>query len=272
MKLHYFIFILNSINQTVATLRVLGGRDSLKDEFPFAVRLEILIIRQDIKEYFRFCTGTAIRSTWILTAGHCYFKELDHPKVKSFARYNSYFPKFLGQISPLLEFLRHPSYSKLLYENVENDLALFRCEKLSVASYAKISAVDYRSFVGHEALVLGFGSTNASALEKPLQVLKGMLNKCLTNDVETKHMMCLVPSCGLVATICGGDSGGAVLHPSGVVGVNSMSLDDCDENTKTLSRTPGSSASIIAMVSPNLNWIVNIISYKNNANVKFNAF
>ena len=259
-QVYLFLFIIYALYiNAEANLRILGGRDALKNEFPFAIRLEVKEKGSNkLKHYLRFCTGAAIAPTWILTAAHCYSKEYHENQIKQYARYNSYFPKYRGQLSLLLEFHVHPGYDS----RINSDIALFRCEKLSIVSFVKISSIDYTTFVGRETTVLGFGLTNASQLDKPLQVLKGMFSKCDKETEKCRHTLCVAPSCELVATICGGDSGGPVLVSSHVVGVNSQSMDDCDEDTEYMERTPGASASIVAMLSPFIDWIQKVISNK----------
>ncbi|CAH2104112.1 unnamed protein product [Euphydryas editha] len=265
MKFSYLLFILNLTN-CEAALRVIGGRDALKDEFPFAIRLERKdekhIKDENIFSYKQHCTGAALTSEWILAAAHCYDKSL-----KYFARFNSYFPKEKGQISPIIDVYIHPQYVDYRM-NAQNDIGLFRSKNILVSHYAKISAVDYKALIGHEVNILGFGSTNATEYEKPLQVLNGMINNCLPVEKSDRTItytytpVCVVRSCRVKATICGGDSGGPVVHLSGIVGVNSMSHDNCNEFTTSLEITPGTSASMIATVSHALDWISQIISTK----------
>ncbi|XP_045458142.1 chymotrypsin-like elastase family member 1 [Melitaea cinxia] len=249
----------------MAALRVIGGRDALREEFPFAIKLEIkeenLVEDKIVVNYEPLCTGAALTSEWILSAAHCYDKTL-----KTFARFNSYFPKEKGQISPILDVHIHPQYIEYKF-SAYYDMGLFRSKNILVSRYAKISALDYTALFGHEVNILGFGATNASINEKPLQVLNGMINKCssVTNNFKILYEyspLCVVSSCRVEATICGGDSGGPVVHPSGIVGVNSMAENGCDEFTTSLELAPGTSASIIAVVSSALDWISNIISMK----------
>ncbi|XP_050362087.1 trypsin CFT-1-like [Nymphalis io] len=266
MKFTFSLVILKLLS-CEAALRILGGRDALRDEFPFAVRLEAQLTVENINrsknivEYHQLCTGAVVTPKWILTAAHCYFKN-----ISTFARYNSYFPKHMGEISPILEVYIHPQFTQRRIWANQNDVALFLSQNILVSQYAKLSAVDYKTLVGHKVSILGFGATNATKSEKPLQVLEGMMNKCFESEKDfidfAATMMCVVPLCGLEATICGGDSGGPVVHSSGIVGVNSMSVDDCDEFTTKFKRTPGTSASIVAMISHELNWVTNVISNK----------
>ncbi|XP_039754304.1 trypsin-like [Pararge aegeria] len=253
-----------------AGLRILGGRDALKDEFPFAVRLEeqytVVTDGKTQVEYHQYCTGAALTPSWILTAAHCNDgdDEISTSKQNKFARYNSYFPKELGHLSPITKVLAHPNYFMYAFTSLRAiyDVALLQTANIKVGRYGKISAIDYMSFVGHEAVVLGFGGTNATPTEKPLQVLKGMLKNCGEEVGNVYGFLCVVPPCGLEATICGGDSGGPVVHASGIFGVNSMSTGNCNEFSHTL--YPGDAAAIVSMVSPLIDWISNIISNKTN--------
>ncbi|XP_046961311.1 serine protease 1-like [Vanessa cardui] len=246
-----------------AGLRIIGGRDALQNEFPFAIRLEIKIVYNDGHsndvEYEQLCTGAAVSPKWILSAAHCYSDE----GYEIVARYNSHFPKHMGEISPIIKVFNHPQYNEERFGINQNDIALFLSQNILVSQYGKISAVDYMTLVGHKVNILGFGLTNATE-EKPLQVLNGMMNSCLENEKSFEDfmatLMCVVPLCGVQASICGGDSGGPVVHSSGIVGVNSRSFDDCSQFTTDFKNTPGYSASIVAMISHELDWISNIIS------------
>ncbi|XP_046961713.1 serine protease 1-like [Vanessa cardui] len=261
MEFTFSLVILNLL-KCEAALRILGGRDALKDEFPFVVRLDAQVImdhEQSIVEYYQICSGAALTSKWILTAAHCYFDDLS-----MFARYNSYFPDDMGKLSPILKTYIHPQYTTRRIGSNQNDVALFQSQNILVSQYGKISAVDYKTLIGHKVMILGFGGTNATATEKPLQVLDGMMNDCLEDEKDFEDvpatMMCVVPPCGLEATICGGDSGGPVVHSSGIVGVNSMSADDCNEFTTNFKKTPGSSVSMVAVISHEIDWFANVIS------------
>nr|XP_034830883.1 chymotrypsin-1-like [Maniola hyperantus] len=259
-----------------AGLRILGGRDALKDEFPFAIRLENqytkIINGKTEFEYVQFCTGAALTPSWILTAAHCgdedILKSLNvfiTTNPKKFARYNSYFPQKLGQLSPVTRVLIYPGYELVLelrsrVAKFKYDLALFQTENVRISQYAKISAIDYASLVGHEAYLLGFGGNNAIPTEKPLQVLKSILIKCDVREGKFYGLLCIVPRCGVKATTCRGDSGGPVVHGSGIVGVVSAGAA-CDNNDAQ-NILPGYPASFISMISPAIDWISNVLANK----------
>ncbi|XP_050362088.1 trypsin II-P29-like [Nymphalis io] len=261
-----FLLVILKCITCEAALRIIGGRDALEDEFPFAIRLETKIVNNDGHsnniEYEHRCTGAAVSSKWILSAAHCNSDE----GYEIVARYNSHFPKNMGKISPILKVYIHPQYNEQRLQLNQNDIALFLSQNILVSQYGKICAVDYKALVGQEVNILGFGYTNATSSEKSLQVLNGMLNNCLENEISFDfsfaHNMCVVPLCGVEASICGGDSGGPVVHSSGIVGVNSMAVDGCNEFTTKLKKTPGTSASIVAMITHELNWVSSVISTK----------
>ncbi|XP_061377345.1 serine protease ami-like [Danaus plexippus] len=252
-------------------LRILGGRDAFKDEFPYVVRLEEKLLQSATEDkiiHFRqICTGSALTSVWVLSAAHCTDQDFKRSlrKNKAFVRYNSHFPNITGFVTPVTKYIMQPGYIELRGTVKTADVVLIHCVKIKISHFGRVNAVDFKSLMGHEALSLGFGSTNASSFEKPLQVLKGMLSKCTDKELVDMGypIICLSRPCVLTATICGGDSGGPVVHESGIVGVHSSSFDDCDEHTEHLELTPGSSAAIITPVSPVIDWITNIIMSKN---------
>ncbi|CAH2243198.1 chymotrypsin A-like [Pararge aegeria] len=269
--------IIYSISHCESELRIYGGRDALRDEYPYVVRLEEQTdLYEDGKMETRFwpcCTGAALTPSWILSAAHCsveeYYKK--NAKTKLIARFNSYLPKYGGSIKPIFEVKIHPMYYyheldafEQLDFILKNDICLFRSEGILVNHYGKLSPLDYTSLMGHEAHTLGYGLTNATASQKPLQVLKGMIHNCLNEDQKLAYMLCLAPRCGVQTTICGGDSGGPIVHASGIVGVNSNSIGDCNEHSTSLDVSAGTAASVFATVSSNIDWISNIIANKSN--------
>ncbi|XP_069356554.1 kallikrein-2-like [Maniola hyperantus] len=259
------------------SLRIYGGRDAARGEFPYVVRIEEHITyffnRKTERTIWQRCTGAALTPSWILSAAHCVEEaDFNNKNKQLVARYNSYFPKYLGETRPILEAKIHPNFQEIYHDDdvvqqfenfFKDDICLFRSEGIMVDRYGKLSPVDYRSLTGHEAYTLGFGSTNASEYQKPLQVLKGMLYDCIKDhNSRLIYMLCLMPQCGIQTTICGGDSGGPVVHSSGIVGVNSASEGDCNEYSTSLNVTTGTGASVIATVSGSFDWISNIVVNK----------
>nr|XP_034830881.1 tonin-like [Maniola hyperantus] len=261
-----------------AGLRILGGRDALKDEFPFAISLEhryTKIINGKTKfKYRRFCTGAALTPSWILTAAHCddedilkNYNKLITSYPKKFARYNSHYPKEPGYLSPITEVFVYPGYCLNDKAQPKFDIALYKTENVIVSQYGKISAIDFMSLIGHETFLLGFGRTNGSSTERPLQVLNVILINCDLRDSQgLVGVLCVVPRCGLKATSCGGDSGGPLVHSSGIVGVLTGGWGVCNNFDMVLH--PGRASSVISMISHAIDWMSNIIANKTNGDSK----
>ncbi|XP_069355546.1 kallikrein-2-like [Maniola hyperantus] len=274
MCLLFVLLIIYFTQQCQTLLRIYGGRDAVRGEFPYVVRIEehtTLFFNGKIERtIWRRCTGAALTPSWILSAAHCVDEvDFNNKNKQLAARYNSYFPKYQGETRTIFEAKIYPTYTSY-YANLEritehtlrNDLCLLRSEGIVVDHYGKLSIVDYRSLIGHEAYTLGFGGTNASEYSKPLQVLKGMLYDCSKEDIGSIDTLCLMPQCGIQTTICGGDSGGPVVHSSGIVGVNSRSAGNCNEYSTSLNVTTGTNAAVLATVSGKFDWISNIVVNK----------
>ncbi|CAH2040840.1 unnamed protein product, partial [Iphiclides podalirius] len=92
-------------------------------------------------------------------------------------------------------------------------------------------------------------------LKKPLQVLKVLVIKCEEENYKDSQF-CLAPRCGQVATVCGGDSGGPLIHPSGMIGVLVLS----EATGFCLDATEKRRVRIVGYISPvsrYIDWIKN---------------
>lgn len=116
-----------------------------------------------------------------------------------------------------------------------DDIGLLQTEPVLIESYATLSAIDFSALLGHEVTVIGFGLMRVSPnvydfnftlyLVRPLQVMdKSMLRSC---DIKRsgKSMLCAVPICRTAQSAYYGDSGGPVIHASGIAGVNTAIID-----------------------------------------------
>ncbi|CAG9782370.1 unnamed protein product [Diatraea saccharalis] len=135
---------------------------------------------------------------------------------------------------------------------------------INLDSYKKISAVDYSTLFGQEIVAAGYGITKHSHgnvfastfhLNKNLQVLKFLVRKCSEKGTDViRPNMCLSPRCGGTSVACGGDSGGPLLHPSGIVGVLTASSSfGCRPDFKAHGYTLD--FGIATPVSPYIQWI-----------------
>lgn len=261
-------------------LRIIGGTDGDYHKYPYIVRLEIKIMVPlgGTEHYFaalimprHSCTCTALTSTWTLTAAHC-MPEEEHP-AEMYIRYGSERPlDDNAVVVKVLVYKTHPSYKLYLINNtpikIENDVAVLKTEPIIIPLYPRLSAIEYSSLFGQEAIACGFGLTNDTndeqeliadtlTLNKQLQVINVMMMSCTAELLATMHpALCMARKCGNIASVCPGDSGGPLLHKSGVVGVVSLGvMFDCSFN-KEKSNLVG----VITPVSPFVEWIGNIIN------------
>uniref|UniRef100_A0A2A4J845 Peptidase S1 domain-containing protein n=1 Tax=Heliothis virescens TaxID=7102 RepID=A0A2A4J845_HELVI len=214
-------------------LRIIGGSDVNGVDYPYIVKIEYQIIidgQSNVAMTDIFCTGAVLAPTWTLTAGHCL--ELEKTKTDGFSMkiYIRYGTLENNSVSNLIFSVQHPAYRQTLY-NLNNDIALLKTEKISLTQYARVSALDFTTMAGQEVILTGFGLTNttngkvgiASSVNKPLQLLRVVIVHC--NEIQEntlKPAMCLARRCGMSSGLCPGDSGGPMIHASGIVGVNSI--------------------------------------------------
>ncbi|XP_045505899.1 granzyme K-like [Colias croceus] len=147
-------------------------------------------------------------------------------------------------------------------KNGANDIGLMKNEEVKHVTYAKLSAVDYTTFIGLEALSVGYGLMNtdngleaASSGNNTLQILEVMFTKCIDrNRYGRSPAMCTTPKCGAKNSICPGDSGGPIIHKSGVVAVHSTGVK-CQSpyySPRQFRRNLG----VAVPVSPFFSWIL----------------
>ncbi|XP_013173849.1 PREDICTED: transmembrane protease serine 5-like [Papilio xuthus] len=131
----------------------------------------------------------------------------------------------------------HPKYvdrETKQYDVLKNDIGLIETNPMPLKRFIKLSPVDFHTLYGHEAVSGGFGITtknesynktktgNTLKFKKPLQIFKVIINKCM-HTPGLGPLLCLDYRCGTIAVVCGGDSGGPVIHASGIVAVLSAS-------------------------------------------------
>ncbi|CAH3972615.1 unnamed protein product [Pieris brassicae] len=247
-------------------LRIYGGKDADMEKYLFVVFMEkhINITHQGVWKlnYVPLCSGTALSSTWTLTASHCLDNENEALETESlFIRYNT-----AGELQrkKIMKVILSPNL-QLHNVAIANDISLVKTDSIQLPFYAKLSSVDYTTLIGQEAILLGYGQTHTIYEKDPgtnytLKMMDVMLMKCKHFPfIKIYTRMCTVPKCGVSEFLCPGDSGGTVLHSSGVIGVHSASLR-CflQKNSPLFGRF--NYASIDMPVSPYLDWIRNEIT------------
>ncbi|CAG4936025.1 unnamed protein product [Colias eurytheme] len=267
--IYYFLTCLFVVlsGECEAGRRIFQGRDVLLGEFPYVANWGLLKLHGNRETFKPFCTCSIISATWAISAAHC--TQNESLRSYFFLYYGSHISAVRGNFSKVLDVFIHPAYE---FDNSINlrtiDICLLRTQRIQISEYAVISALDYKTLIGQEVYVAGHGRMNVSStysLKKPLQVFKGMINVCLETERPIgSYLICVSSQCGSLAMICGGDSGGPIIHTSGILGVNSASLIDCkyhfynkEINKHTLALA---SSALISPVSPVLDWISRTIN------------
>ncbi|XP_068624824.1 serine protease SSP1-like [Battus philenor] len=271
-------------------LRIYGGRDASPGEYPYVVRLEVLRVTNFtnntvIAKHHHLCTASALTATWALTAAHCIahlnriFFGKPYTMEKLIIRYGHVQSSTWANntFCDVISIVPHPFYyysfvnfgSVKSKTGIKNDIGLVKTTPMHLKSYVKLSAVDYILMYGQEAVVAGFGITTKKLpggkiitedtlkLRKPLQVLTVMITKCPEGTLLAPSF-CLAPRCGHTVTTCSGDSGGPLIHPSGVTGVLSISFrsGSCGKKApKNVGRLAGG----MTPVSPYIEWIYSYV-------------
>ncbi|XP_068626342.1 chymotrypsin-1-like [Battus philenor] len=241
-------------------LRIHGGRDASPGEYP----------------HVHLCTASALTATWAITAAHCitdlsaYYIEDHYTEVKLVIRYGHVDSSTWtnNTFSDVITTVPHPLYiiadgTLNNYFVLRNDIGLVQTTPMHLISYIKLSAVDYLSLYGQEAIFAGFGITTEKLpegkivtdtlqLRKPLQILSVMITKCV-KGLNIRPSVCLAPRCGHTVTVCGGDSGGPLIHPSGIAGV--LSIGPVAGHCLNIPKSSVHYAGGIIPISPYIEWI-----------------
>ncbi|KAJ8737499.1 hypothetical protein PYW08_000094 [Mythimna loreyi] len=264
----FTIFLLR-IGCVPSGLKIESGRDAKDDEFPFIVSLESRIIltfgnKMNAVNNVHLCTCVALSPTWTLTAGHCVdsvgpTKDLsDSLRIQTVIRYGSINSSTVEVIASVL----HPSFHDPQLK-LHNDIGLLRTEIIRLKKFAVLSTVDINTLGGHDVTLVGHTNANGSLriggtdiLDKttPPQLLKLFIVRFDNKNESTLPIKCVVMHCQASSSLCDGDSGGPMLHSTGVIGINTLSLENirlCSAvNKNGLVRMD-----FITPTSPHLKWI-----------------
>lgn len=280
----FWNFLLMELIPTDSTkpMRIIGGRDADETKYQYVVRLQFQIFfserdKIEILKTLHSCTAAVLTPTWALTAAHCFNTQILELELESqdisLRPVVSYGPHNITTFSLVMDIIKHPAYKLRTYELL-NDVALMRHEPITLNQYARLSGLDYVTMFGQEVTLTGYGITSgtsisdntlvhvnhATALGKPLQLSDVVVVQCsVTNYLLLKPRMCLARRCDKLSGVCLGDSGGPVLHDSGVVGINSVGTQQVKKFCTLKAFVTFYDPAEITPTSPYIDWISSII-------------
>lgn len=268
------VFLISFTRNVDTRLRIIGGKDADEHKYPYIVRLQhqFPILGLDTVGHIHVCTCAVIPSTWTLTAAHCleYPENPHNVELKPVIRYGPLEDMWSKKtISEVLLSIKHPGYryGSLVF-NINNDIGLLKSKAITLNEYARVSALDFVTLVGQEVILVGYGITNstkgfiddATEAGKPLQMLDVIVVQCDKKNVDMTPAVCVASRCGQTSGICKGDSGGPMLHPSGVVGINSLGSKNFEKFCSLKLKIPNYDVAVITPISPYVDWISDVIN------------
>ncbi|XP_037975213.2 trypsin CFT-1-like [Plutella xylostella] len=223
-----------------AQQRIVGGRPTTVDKYPFAGNTQI---SENGIVWLSQCGGTLISTTAVLSAAHCF--DFGFPARYYGVRLGSSYPSSGGTVFNLASYVNHPEYNTPYHAN---DVTILKLATPVVFDdlkrNARIPAPVFPIADGAELTVIGWGSlyTDGPAPEILQEV---QLNKVDTKICAERYRTLnaeLLPYPDVIDTMlcsgidaggkssCHGDSGGPVLlNEDIVVGIVSWSHQNCGE-------------------------------------------
>lgn len=231
----------NSLEARAA--HVINGRPVTGvEEFPFVVDLSAS--DSDISSQ-RFCTGSIVHESLVMTAAHCVlndgYRSAVYATVGRVELEDGHVDNFHSETYRTIASMVHPNYTGI---GSPFDVALLLLNTSSKAPVIKLS--NKTPVVGTEVWVVGYGIQRIGTLEEtgqPVEILSGRLQK--TNLKIESRSFCDIPDVdlfteeGLLCTTgvqigssaCRGDSGGPLTHKTGKravqVGITSYGDAQC---------------------------------------------
>lgn len=237
-------------------LRVKSGRNAKDGEFPFVVSFFYSVLvtcrtkpKPDEIKAIRFCTGSIITQTWILSAAHCVADET----LRSFRVWHTNFtasPIGTKNLRSVRKIFIHPAFIDNDFVT-QSDLSLILVDRLDVDVLGRLSAVDHLTMIGLPVTYVGSGVTDDPEDDdiRPLQVGEGGIVSCSRRDGFSKYVICVTQRCdNRRQRPWVGDSGGPLLYAGRIIGVTSFGSTD-----------PTGGKDAFAAVSPQLDWIRTVL-------------
>ncbi|XP_055915311.1 serine protease SP24D-like [Eupeodes corollae] len=205
------------------TLRIIGGAEAAKDDFPYMVSVRL--------DTAHVCGGSIVARNYILTAAHCVSKVQTTPvDVSSVTvRVGSKNQYAGGKLLPIEEIFIHKSYGSFLY-----DVALLKLAT-NLELGPKVDIIDLASepdvvLPGNSVVIAGWGRTETSGTNA-YKLQHGDAAVISASDCENSigygypSVLCVQNKLGKGA--CNGDAGGPAVYKNKLVGVGNFVIGAC---------------------------------------------
>ncbi|KAI5644410.1 trypsin domain-containing protein [Phthorimaea operculella] len=270
--------------------RVYQGKSVSKDEYPYVMALIVKVSdkieNQKVVVAQRVCTCSLIKPDWILISAHC-LEEYSQEFLRVVYDDLTIPPNTTKYRSKIRKSILHSDYFH--YNDVlKNDIALLLIDPINGLPVGRLSAIDYKYFIGYAVTYVGAGGTyslssllNEEIAEidmvegedeiRPLQTGEAVVVPCDKAKALFRVVypgICLHSKCSnRNQNVIPGDSGGPLLYKGRIIGVASVAgsgIIDRDVGDTTLRRDIGEGGSVYTAVSPYLDWINEVITNEKN--------
>lgn len=240
--------------------KIVGGKKTTIMEYPFIVNIALSYRENRFSDCL--CGGTVITQTFILTAAHCIFDDID--KLIPFRKYDlsiiagstlCYNVEQEAQIVKVLRLIGHPKFQ--MYEDsmgqihFYNDIAIMELdaplkfgERVKPVNLATSTVLKSKNLFASPCEAIGWGMQREEAKGGPPELYKVQLpliknDKCITllknqnvHVLEDRVVCTYDPE--TKRDVCRGDSGGPLLCGNYQVGLVSGGLGCAKKNTPNI--------------------------------------
>lgn len=219
------------------SMRITGGSLANVSDYPYMVGIETIFLGSDGYWWIRYCTGTVLSSTKVLTAGHCATEAPFGTSVVIAGR-NDLDNDTGGYVARVATTWTHQGYNIAAMRSDPNqvpvdDVAVLTLKDTLPAAYTPVTLTaqgDSTPYAaGTSATILGYGVTQSGAADPGILRMATIAipteETCSTlGGYDPTRMVC-AGATGI--DTCGGDSGGPLMVSGVEAGITDWGYDPC---------------------------------------------